>query len=171
MSDSAISEYIMQSGQLNRALKRLSMQIVEDLKGNKDVFVLGLNTRGYATAQAFTSLLEGSLKIKINCFPLDAHNSNPLSQQISNQIGPNTYVLLVDDVLFSGSTMMNAIRKVLDSNNPKILRVAVIIDRGHRKFPVQPDFVGLISPTKFKEHVEVEFDTDGAPSKVVLTEL
>jgi pyrimidine operon attenuation protein / uracil phosphoribosyltransferase len=157
MSDSAISEYIMQSGQLNRALKRLSMQIVEDLKGNKDVFVLGLNTRGYATAQAFTSLLEGSLKIKINCFPLDAHNSDPLSQQISNQIGPNTYVLLVDDVLFSGST--------------KILRVAVIIDRGHRRFPVQPDFVGLISPTKFKEHVEVEFDTDGAPSKVVLTEL
>ena len=171
MSDSVISEYIMQSGQLNRALKRLSMQIVEDLKGNDDILVLGLNTRGFATAQAFTALLESSLKVKINCFPLDAHNADGLSQQVSNKISSNTYVLLVDDVLFSGSTMMNAIRKVLDSNNPKILRVAVIIDRGHRKFPVQPDFVGLISPTKFKEHVEVEFDANGAPSKVVLTEL
>ena len=165
-----ISEYIMQSGQLNRALKRLSMQIVEDLKGNNDILVLGLNTRGFATAQAFTSLLEGSLKIKINCFPLDAHNSDPLSKQVSDHISADTYVLLVDDVLFSGSTMMNAIRKVLDSNNPKILRVAVIIDRGHRRFPVQPDFVGLNSPTKFQEHIEVEFNAEGAPSKVVLTE-
>lgn len=165
-----ISEYIMRSGQLNRALKRLSMQIVEDLKGTEDVLVIGLNTRGYATAKAFTSLLESALKMSIHCFQLDAHQSGSLNHQISEKISPNTYVLLVDDVLFSGSTMMNAIRKVLDSNEPKILRVAVIIDRGHRKFPIQPDFVGLISPTKFKEHVEVEFDANGAPSKVVLTE-
>src|SRR5690554_7407576 len=112
MSDSVISEYIMQSGQLNRALKRLSMQIVEDLKGNDDILVIGLNTRGYATAKAFTSLLEGALNNKIQCFQLDAHQSEPLNKQISDKISPNTYVLLVDDVLFSGSTMMNAIRKI-----------------------------------------------------------
>lgn len=170
MSDSFPGEYIMQSGQLGRALKRVSMQVAEDLKGNNNVHVLGLNSRGYHTGIVIASYLSDAIGHPVLCHPLDAHSDSSLSAEIASLIKDNAYILLVDDVLFSGSTMMKAIRKVLDAGEPQNMKVAVIIDRGHRKFPVQPDFTGLVSPTKFREHVEVEFDAEDRPASVILTE-
>ncbi len=160
----------MQSGQLGRALKRISMQVAEDLKGNKNVHIFGLNTRGYHTGVVIARFLSDAIGHPVSCLSLDAHSDTCLSDETASLVHKSAYILLVDDVLFSGSTMMKAIRKVLDAGEPQIIKVAVIIDRGHRKFPVQPDFTGLVSPTKFREHVEVEFDTNDRPVSVILTE-
>jgi len=162
-------ESIMQSGQLARALKRISMQVIEDLKGNTDLLVLGLNSRGYHVAQLIAQHVSTSINVEILCLPLEVNVESGSSDEWKQQLQHHSAVLLVDDVLFSGSTMMKAIRTVLDHANPSRLRVAVVIDRGHRNYPVQPDFVGLVSPTKFQEHVEVTFDKKNVPESVVLT--
>lgn len=162
-------ESIMQSGQLARALKRISMQVIEDLKGNEDLLVLGLNSRGYHVAQHIARHISASINSEIPCLPLEVNDAKISSDSWKEQLEHHSTILLVDDVLFSGSTMMKAIRTVLDYGNPSRLRVAVVIDRGHRNYPVQPDFVGLVSPTKFQEHVEVTFNDRNVPESVVLT--
>lgn len=159
----------MQSGQLARALKRMSMQVIEDLKGNTDLLVLGLNTRGYHVAQLIAKHISDSIHAEIRCVALEVNEEIKSTETWKQHLQHHSTVLLVDDVLFSGSTMMKAIRTVLDHGTPSRLRVAVVIDRGHRNYPVQPDFVGLISPTKFQEHVEVTFDENNVPESVVLT--
>lgn len=162
-------ESIMQSGQLARALKRISMQVIEDLKGNKELLVLGLNTRGYHVAQLIARYVSDSINADIPCLPLEVNDETTYSDAWKQHLKQNSAVLLVDDVLFSGSTMMKAVRIVLDNASPSRLRIAVVIDRGHRNYPIQPDFVGLVSPTKFQEHVEVTFGENNIPESVVLT--
>ncbi len=169
MSMVSAGESIMQSGQLARALKRISMQVIEDLKGSKELLVLGLNIRGYHVAQVIASHVSASLNTEILCLPLEVNDESAIYDEWKQLLKPNSVVLLVDDVLFSGSTMMKAVRTVLDQGNPSRLRVAVIIDRGHRIYPIQPDFVGLVSPTKFQEHVEVTFDGENTPENVILS--
>lgn len=159
-------EIIMQSGQLTRALKRMSMQIIEDLKGKTDVLILGLNERGYHVARVLCEHVSIAIESDIQCAPLNVHSGDDTWVTL---LEGHSVVILVDDVLFSGSTMMKAIRLVLDHARISKLRIAVVIDRGHRIYPVQPDFVGLISPTKFLEHVEVAFDANNEPMHVVLT--
>lgn len=162
-------ESIMQSAQLARALKRMSMQIIEDLKGDKDLLILGLNTRGYHVGKVLASHISTSIEATIPCLPLEVHPDATPTEDWKKELSHHSTVLLVDDVLFSGSTMMKAVRTVLDHGTPSRLRVAVIIDRGHRIYPVQPDFVGLVSPTKFQEHVEVTFNENDIPDNVILT--
>jgi pyrimidine operon attenuation protein/uracil phosphoribosyltransferase len=67
-------------------------------------------------------------------------------------------VVLVDDVLFTGRTARAAIDAVLAYGRPASIQLAVLIDRGHREYPIQPDFVGRVIPTKHRERVTVEVD-------------
>lgn len=150
----------------------MSMQISEDLKGETSVVILGINTRGFYVGAFLSQILADALRIPIPCHRVSVQNdTEPFGNDIIRDIREARYILLVDDVLFSGSTMLAAIRSVLDVAEPDKMRMAVVIDRGHRRYPVQPDFVGLISPTKFKEHVELQFDADNYPQSVMLTEL
>ena len=161
----------MHSAHLQRSLNRMSMQISEDLKNEKSVAILGIDSRGFHVAQSISRILNKALKIEVPCFPLAVKSDQePLSVDIAEKLQNTRYILLVDDVLFSGSTMIKALRSILNVIQPPTIRVAVVIDRGHRKFPIQPDFVGLVSPTKFKEHVELVFDDQNIPQSVILTE-
>lgn len=166
------TEYIMDSAHLQRSLNRMSMQISEDLKQEKSVAILGIDSRGYHVALAITNILNKALNSTIACYPIVVKSGDqPLSGETIQELANIKYILLVDDVLFSGTTMVKALRSILNELQPPTIRVAVVVDRGHRKFPVQPDFVGLISPTKFKEHVELVFDDKNHPESVILTEL
>lgn len=150
----------------------MSMQISEDLKNEKSVAILGIDSRGFHVAQSIAQLLDKALKVGVPCYPLSVKSGlEPISDEIIQQLKSTNYILLVDDVLFSGSTMIKALSSILNIIEPPTIRVAVVIDRGHRRFPIQPDFVGLVSPTKFKEHVELVFDGDNNPQSVILTEL
>lgn len=150
----------------------MSMQISEDLKNEKSVAILGIDSRGFHVAQSIAQLLKKALKVDVPCYPIAVKSGmEPISDEIIQNLKSTNYILLVDDVLFSGSTMIKALRSILNIIEPPTIRVAVVIDRGHRRFPIQPDFVGLVSPTKFKEHVELVFDGDYNPQSVILTEL
>jgi pyrimidine operon attenuation protein/uracil phosphoribosyltransferase len=121
--------------------------------------VFGIHVRGYSLASTLVEQLA-----PISSQPVSLHHIG--DQPVAPD--PDSYVVLVDDVLFSGHTMFKALKLLTSSVMPKTLRVSVLVDRGHRLLPIHPDFTGLVSPTKFNEHVEVVFDAAGAPDSVVL---
>lgn len=150
---------LMPKAHMKRAITRMAYQILEDHKGAAPIQVFGIHVRGYSLASTLVEQLA-----PISSQPVSLHHIG--DQPVAPD--PDSYVVLVDDVLFSGHTMFKALKLLTSSVMPKTLRVAVLVDRGHRLLPIHPDFTGLVSPTKFNEHVEVVFDAAGAPDSVVL---
>lgn len=150
---------LMPKAHMKRAITRMAYQILEDHKGSAPIQIFGIHVRGYSLAKTLSEALS-----PLSAQPVTLHRIGDEAVQPE----PNTYVVLVDDVLFSGNTMFKALKELTLTAIPMTLRVAVLVDRGHRVLPIHPDFTGLISPTKFNEHVEVVFDSDGNPDSVVL---
>ena len=170
MSD-PIEHYIMETNRVDRAIQRIAMQIVEDCREIEFILVIGLNKRGVHFATALNKQLQALLPKNPILLTFDAKSSvNEFSLADQDLLKSAQYILLVDDVLFSGSTMITALQSTLKHSNPDKLRVAVLVDRGHRKYPTHADFVGIVSPTKFREHVEVRFDSNNKPESVILLE-
>lgn len=150
---------LMPKAHMKRAITRMAYQILEDHKGEAPIQIFGIHVRGFSLAKTLADALS-----PISPQPVTWHRIG----EETVEPDPNSYVVLVDDVLFSGNTMFNALKRLTINTMPKVLRVAVLVDRGHRVLPIHPDFTGLVSPTKFNEHVEVVFDSDGNPDSVVL---
>jgi pyrimidine operon attenuation protein/uracil phosphoribosyltransferase len=159
----------MKQDHIFRSVRRMAMQILEDHKTNQKIAIIGLNIRGFQLATFLANEITKTGKVEVDCYQYLVGKSN--TAQLLDKTKSLDYAILVDDVLFSGSTMMSAIIDLLNVFDPKVLRIATLVDRGHRRFPIQPDFIGLHSPTKFREHVEVHFTTDGIPAFVELTQL
>lgn len=140
---------LMPKAHMHRAITRMAYQIIEDHKGSAPIQVFGIHVRGYNLAETLVDALRPISTQPIELFRID---NTPI---VPNA---NAYVVVVDDVLFSGNTMLNAVKLLTQTHVPTVLRVAVLVDRGHRQVPIQPDFTGLVSPTKFNEHVEVTPD-------------
>lgn len=150
---------LMPKAHMQRAITRMAYQIIEDHKGAAPIQVFGIHVRGFSLAEKLVDALAPISSQPIELFRIE---STPMVPNIK------AYVVVVDDVLFSGNTMLNAIKLLTQTHVPAVLRVAVLVDRGHRQVPIQPDFTGLVSPTKFNEHVEVSFNASGTPETVVL---
>jgi pyrimidine operon attenuation protein/uracil phosphoribosyltransferase len=146
----------------------MAMQMVEDLHEDADLLLIGINKRGYFVAQMLEQALKASGLPHTSVINLDVHNSKLQSNADAELLAKAHHIILVDDVLFSGSTMIQAFRFVLDVSQPNSMKIAVLVDRGHRTFPIQPDYVGIVSPTKLREHVSVQFRTNGDPDSVRL---
>jgi len=147
----------MNAERIQRSINRMAYQIAEDNRGEHAITVVGLKERGHAVAHQICECLT----------PLAA---NDVHLCTSDELKNDTtgYTIVVDDVIFSGRTMLGAIRDISRTASPSILRTAVLVDRGHRKQPVEATFWGLELPTKLDEHVKVITDEKGA-KKVVLT--
>jgi pyrimidine operon attenuation protein / uracil phosphoribosyltransferase len=162
---------LLQHERIERAIKRIAMQVLEDIRIHGPVVVVGLNQRGFSLSGIIAQRLSTRLGYSVPNIAL-----NVKSEQTSFDSGQQEillkagYTLIVDDVLFSGSSMMRAIRTVMDTASPHLIRTAVLVDRGHRRYPIQPDFYGISSPTKLREHVQVQFDENGEAIAVVLLE-
>lgn len=150
---------LMPKAHVDRAITRMAYQIQEDHAGNAPIVLYGHRIRGTWVAERLAAALKPISTQPVRVVTVD---DQPIRAESS------TYAVMVDDVIFSGRTMMHAIRMVTSHQTPDILRCAVLVDRGHRALPIQPDFTGLVSPTKFDEHVEVVFEPDGRPDSVVL---
>lgn len=165
MSDS--SELVfMDRERVHRALKRMAYQVSEDNRDNNNICLLGIGKRGFQVA---TRLREYLSEIYNREFPLvQLEPDQPLSgEAIAPETVQDSYPLVVDDVIFSGHTMFTALHNVYDFVPFDEIHTAVLIDRGHRTFPIQAQFVGLELSTKLKEHVSVVIQNDEV-EKVVL---
>jgi pyrimidine operon attenuation protein/uracil phosphoribosyltransferase len=150
---------LMRKAHVERVVTRMAYQIQEDHAGTSPIVLYGHQERGTWVARRLAAALA----------PLSAHPVRVVTvDDRPIESDPDSYAVMVDDVMFSGRTLMRALRAVCSVRTPSVVRCAVLVDRGHRLLPIQPDFIGLVSPTKFDEHVEVEFDAAGNPESVVL---
>ncbi|MGB3668918.1 MAG: bifunctional pyr operon transcriptional regulator/uracil phosphoribosyltransferase PyrR [Phormidesmis sp.] len=159
---------ILSAEDIRRTLNRLASEIVERSGDLKDLVLLGIYTRGVPLARSLTEQIQrlenvtvpvGSLDITFYRDDLDKIGvRTPAKTEIPFDLAGKT-VVLVDDVIYSGRTIRAALNAVHDYGRPDAVRLAVLIDRGHRQVPVHPDFVGKQLPTASGEKVRVFVDS------------
>lgn len=160
---------LMNRDRISRTIERMAYQIDEDRKGEWTMLIAGIKERGAAVAKAIAGILKQQMDHSIYQVHLPEGNGNV--EKVSDAAEfPNyfDYALVVDDVIFSGQTMLNSIETVRQRFKIKIVRTAALVDRGHRKVPIDASFYGIKLPTKLDEHVQVCLSKD-SPDKVILT--
>ncbi len=143
---------LMDRARLQRTLKRMAMQVWELVEDEQHIIIIGLNERGTSTANLLAQYLSPLLEQQINVhrFNVDEHASKNNLPDCNGK-----FLLLVDDVLFSGRTMFTALTAICARYEPASVEIAALLDRGHRKYPLRTDIYGLKVPTKLGEHIEV----------------
>ncbi len=163
-SDSRLE--LMSAQHMLRTLNRFSRQILEDNRDELPIVIVGIDERGGYLAGLLSSILDREISASIQWAQLDVkHQSGKLNRNVRLD---GVFLIVIDDVIFSGKTMFTAFRNLMDIGEPALMKPAALIDRGHRKFPVEPQYVGKYSPTKFREHVECHFTPEGKPDSVEL---
>lgn len=143
---------LMDQPRIKRTLKRIAIQVWEKAKDNGDLIIIGLNERGFAAANELCNYLADYTE---NSAPVYQYTVSGTSTDTKLPDCNDKFVLLVDDVIFSGKTMFSALSAVCSIYNPKAVEIGVLIDRGHRKFPLYTNMAGITVPTKPGEHIEV----------------
>jgi pyrimidine operon attenuation protein/uracil phosphoribosyltransferase len=162
---------ILSSEELRRTLNRLASQIIERTRDLSQLALLGIYSRGVPLAHLLARQIEvlegvnvavGALDITFYRDDLDQIGlRTPAKTDISFDLTGKT-VVLVDDVIFKGRTIRAALNAVNEYGRPEVIRLAVLVDRGHRELPIHPDFVGKKLPTAKDEIVKVYLqDWDG----------
>lgn len=157
---------------LGRTVRRLAHEIVENTDGARDVVLVGMLTRGYPLARRLAAAIARIEGVELPVGRLDiglyrddlAHRPDlPLLRPSEVPVSiDGTTVVLVDDVLFTGRSVRAALDALFDFGRPRRVRLAVLVDRGHRELPIRPDFVGKNVPTSPQESVEVRLvEVDG----------
>jgi pyrimidine operon attenuation protein/uracil phosphoribosyltransferase len=162
---------IMDESAMMRATTRIAHEIIERNKGVDDVVLIGIQRRGVPLAKMISrKILEvekkevpvGILDITLYRDDLSMLDEHPIIKGTEiNFPVTNKKVVLVDDVIYTGRTVRAAIDAIMDIGRPKMIQLAVLIDRGHRELPIRPDFVGKNVPTSKSEMVNVKvYDID-----------
>jgi pyrimidine operon attenuation protein/uracil phosphoribosyltransferase len=165
---------------LDRALTRIAHEIVEQAGGGEDIVLVGIKTRGVTLAERIAAKITaiestkpsvGALDITLYRDDLGLKAEQPVvrSTEINFPIKGRT-VVLVDDVLFTGRTIRAAMDALMDLGRPRIIRLAVLVDRGHRELPIRPDYIGKNLPTSRRETVAVLLREHDGVDRVVIQE-
>ncbi|BAU04995.1 bifunctional pyr operon transcriptional regulator/uracil phosphoribosyltransferase [Fischerella thermalis CCMEE 5330] len=162
---------ILSSEELRRTVNRLASQIVEKTRDLSQLVLLGIYTRGVPLAQILARQIEAleSVSVPVGALDITFYRDDldqiglrtPAKTEISFDL-TDKIVVLVDDVIFKGRTVRAALNAVNEYGRPEVIRLAVLVDRGHREVPIHPDFVGKQLPTAKEEIVKVYLqDIDG----------
>ena len=166
---------VMSSDDINRVLTRIAHEILEANRGIDNLLVLGIPRRGVPLANRLAEKLaeidpkfvvaERTGQLDITLYRDDLARTGtrvPASTMIPPAGVDNAVVVLVDDVLYSGRTIRAALDALADLGRPHTVRLAVLVDRGHRQLPLRADYVGKNLPTASSEHVRVHLaEIDG----------
>jgi len=171
---------IMDAKEISWTIKRMAHEIVEKSYGIEDVAIVGIQTRGVHLAKRIAREIEniekkevpvGSLDITLYRDDVDSIAHQPMVKETRIPFDiTGKKIILVDDVLFAGRTVRAALDELIDFGRPKVIRLAVLIDRGLRELPIQPDFVGKVYPTSRKELICVNLKEVDGEDSVVLKE-
>lgn len=156
---------ILQATDIQRALTRIAHEILESNRGVESLVLLGIPTRGVTLAHRLALALEdivpgaavpvGSLDVTMyrdDLYQQPTRTSSPTNVPVSID---GATVILVDDVLYSGRTVRAALDALTDLGRPDVVRLAVLVDRGHRELPIRADFVGKNLPSAHDERINV----------------
>ena len=157
---------LMDAERLSRALARIAHQIVERRRDAEGLVLVGVRTRGVPLARRLARLVAeagaplppvGALDITLYRDDLTTVAPQPVLRgtEIPGSIDGRT-VVLVDDVLYTGRTVRAALDEIIDFGRPARIKLAVLVDRGHRELPIRPDYVGKNLPTSREERIQVQ---------------
>ncbi|MBI4833904.1 MAG: bifunctional pyr operon transcriptional regulator/uracil phosphoribosyltransferase PyrR [Planctomycetes bacterium] len=166
------AKLVFTANEVTKAIKELAKSIAANKSDLKSLALIGIYTRGLTLAKRLQEELESSTKKKtplgaldITLYRDDLATVGPAPIVKATDINFNLtdkVVILVDDVLYTGRTVRAALNELSDFGRPKCIRLAVLIDRGHRELPIAADYAGKTIATKDNEIVEVRFEeTDG----------
>ncbi len=172
---------VMDTSQLRRTIMRIAHEIVERNGGTEDIILVGIRNRGVPLADRIAKAIEsfegksvpvGALDITLYRDDIQMISPNPLvgKTEINDDISERV-VVLVDDVLFTGRTVRAALDELTDFGRPKSIQLAVLVDRGHREYPIRADFVGKNVPTSSTETVVVLLNETDGEEQVVLCDV
>ena len=179
---SVLGPVVLDAADLNRVLTRISHEIIESAKGADDLVILGIPTRGAILAPPDRrrgsarprgrTVPVGSIDVTMYRDDLNMRPARALGHtDIPGQGIDDRIVVLVDDVLFSGRTVRAALDAIHDIGRPRAVRLAVIVDRGHRELPIRADHVGKNLPTHQGESVRMRLsEIDGVDEIVLMRE-
>lgn len=156
---------LMDKSRIQRSLKRMAIQVWETLDEGEEIILVGLNDRGFAIATALQMHLQSILaENSVELFQFDVKNlthNKPLPECSEKT------VIIIDDVIFSGKTIFDALKAVDSAGEPKKIQTLALLDRGHRTYPIESNITGMSIPTKLGEHIEVLL-SNNQPEQVVL---
>lgn len=171
---------VLHEADISRALTRIAHEILESNRGAENLVLLGIPTRGVALARRLARMIG---EIALTPVPVGALDVTLFRDDLASQptrspqptdipaggIDGRT-VVLVDDVLFSGRSIRAALDALQSIGRPAVVRLAILVDRGHRELPIRPDFVGKNIPSSRQERVNVRLaEHDGAEEVTIET--
>jgi pyrimidine operon attenuation protein/uracil phosphoribosyltransferase len=147
---------ILDKDAIRKKIERMAWQIYEDHAGEKALVFAGIRDKGHIVARCLGAALGEISKIQITQIEVEIDKSNPMVVTLSDQHNLNgSVIILVDDVANSGRTLLYAMKPFLDYL-PSAIRLAVLIDRRHKAFPICPDYSGYSLSTTLQDHIIVE---------------
>ena len=147
---------LMDATGLHRTVIRLSHEIGERNEGFSDVLLVGASKNGLIVAKRLQSYIRDTEGYDLPCAGLDPDKEDGLGFSIDNKI-----VVLCDDVLYTGKSVVKSVEALFRLGNPRRIQLLVLVDRGGRTLPVRADFVGKNVPTSKEEYIEVSFEELG----------
>lgn len=154
---------IMEADRLRRTIRRLAYEIVERNRGTENVVLVGIRSRGSRLAELIAEALKSvesravpTVSLDVTPFRDDRPEGAVLPAPGAMPDLHDRDVIVVDDVLFTGRTARAALDAVVRNGRPRSIQLVALVDRGHREYPIQPDYVGLVMPTKHRERVIVD---------------
>ena len=169
---------VLSEDDIARSLKRIAHEIIEAVPNADSVLLLGIPTRGVHLAsrlESSLSAIQPGFEVKLGVLDVTMYRDDDVDAaraiaktQIPASGLDGQIVVLVDDVLFSGRTIRAALDALVDYGRPAQVKLAVLVDRGHRELPIRPDFVGKNLPTASQERVSVHLlESDGTDEVVI----
>jgi pyrimidine operon attenuation protein/uracil phosphoribosyltransferase len=173
---------ILSADEMQRAIVRISHEIVEKHGGANGLALIGIEHRGPTLAARIAAAIEEREAVRV---PVSSIDVRPFRDDLDGALDPDaagvipdtevyrldpsvTTVVLVDDVLFTGRTVRAALDALIAHGRPAAVRLAVLIDRGHRELPIRADHVGKNIPTARHEWIDIRLREDGADEDEVL---
>lgn len=169
---------IMSAHDIDLAIQRIALQILEKNHGGGSLAIVGIHTCGVYVAKRIHAAMQGQVGETIPFGSLDINlyrddwsliSQNPVvkTTEISFDVD-NTNLILVDDVIFTGRTIRAAMDAIMDYGRPQTIQLAALVDRGGRELPIQPDFTGMTTAILPNERIKVLLSDQGADGEVII---
>lgn len=169
---------IMSAQDIDLAIQRIALQILEKNRGSGSMAIVGIHTCGVYVARRIHANIESQIDGTIPFGTLDINlyrddwsliSQNPVvkTTEITFDVD-NTNLILVDDVIFTGRTIRAAMDAIMDYGRPNTIQLAALVDRGGRELPIQPDFIGLTTGILQNERIKVVLNGQGEDGEVII---
>jgi pyrimidine operon attenuation protein/uracil phosphoribosyltransferase len=153
---------VLNQREVQQRIQRIAFQIYEDNSLEPELILAGIANKGFVFAQLLKKALEAICPIPIRLYEIQLDKEHPTSYTITPDLNledlQNKVLILADDVLNSGKTLIYSLRPFLNSDLKKI-RTVLLVNRDHKRYPVEADFVGITLSTTLQENIRVELET------------